>query len=103
MMTEYEAQKLRERMFRELNVGPLAVWQCAAGLLIVIGLAVGGTVFDLRPNTDSGMAQTREHPQATVNSANSEEQGQAYAATPSPAEDRPALISVGSASVVEAR
>jgi hypothetical protein len=103
MMTEYEAQKLRKSMFRELNVGPLAVWQCAAGLLIVIGLAVGGTVFDLRPNTDRGMAQTREHPQATVNSANSEEQGQAYAATPSPAADRPVLIPVAGNSVAVAR
>lgn len=103
MMTEYEAQKLRESMYKELNVGPLAVWQCAAGLLIVIGLAVLGASFNPRPDGPSDVARAQERPQASVSHTAPDGQDQAYAATPSLAEDRPALISVTGGTVAEAR
>lgn len=72
MMTEYEAQKLKESMYKELNIGPRAVWQCAAGLLIVIGLAVAGAVFDLHQGGQSDVAQAQERAQASVSRTDSD-------------------------------
>ena len=57
MLTEYEAQKIRSRMLEELNAGPRAAWQCAAGLVLVTGLAVAGVVHDPAPNRSSYIAQ----------------------------------------------
>lgn len=45
MMTEYEARKLAESMHRELNAGAGGVWQCIAGLVILIVVLLTGTVF----------------------------------------------------------
>lgn len=42
MLTEYEAQKLQHEMRKELNAAPGVVFRCAAGLLIVVGLAMIG-------------------------------------------------------------
>ena len=93
-MTEYEAQKLKESMYKELNVGSRAVWQCAAGLLIVIGLAVAGSSFDLRRDGSSDVARAQDRPQASVSHTASDGQGQAYVAAQSPAEAVQNLVPV---------
>jgi len=69
MLTEYEAQKIRSRMHEELNAGPRAAWQCAAGLLLVIGLAVADAVHDPAPNRSSYIAQVPERAQASYSPA----------------------------------
>lgn len=43
MLTEYEARKLQEDMKRELNSAPGVVAKCAAGLLIIVALALFGS------------------------------------------------------------
>lgn len=42
MLTEYEAQKLRQDMRKELNAGPGMVLTCAVCLLVVAALALIG-------------------------------------------------------------
>jgi len=98
-MTEYEAQKLRESMFKELNVGPLAVWRCAAGLLIVIGVAVAGALFGLGPDRSSDVAQSQARPSVSRNDLD----GQAYAKTQSPAEAVQNLVPVAGVGVQSGR
>jgi hypothetical protein len=49
MMTEYEVQKLQQSMNANLNSGPMSVWKCVAGLLIIIAfLAVGNWADPIR-------------------------------------------------------
>ena len=69
MLTEYEAQKIRSRMLEELNAGPRAVWQCAAGLLLAIALAVAAVVHDPAPNHSSNTAQPQSRAQASFSPA----------------------------------
>jgi len=85
MVTEYEARKLRESMSKEL-AGQLAVWQCAAGLLIVIGVVVLGPSFGLRTDGSSDVALAQDRPQASVSQTAADGQYQAYVAARSPAD-----------------
>lgn len=49
MMTESEVQKLKQSMNANLNSGPISVWKCVAGLLILIAvLAVGNSLDPVR-------------------------------------------------------
>lgn len=78
-MTEYEAQKLKESMYRELNAGPRAVWQCVAGLLIVLGLGVTGSAFYKGVDDASAVAKAQAQPrQASMTSGGSEAQHELY-------------------------
>lgn len=103
MMTQYEAQKLRESMYKELNVGSWAVWQCAAGLLIVIGLAVAGSLFDLRRDGSSNVARAQDRPQASVSHTPSDGQGQAEAAAQLPTQAVQNLVPVADVAVQNVR
>ena len=66
MLTEYDVQKLSDEMRTELNLGPAAVWRCAAGLLVVIGLVVIGPAFAPPLDRPSDAAQAQEQRQASL-------------------------------------
>ena len=99
-MTEYEARKLSESMHKELNAGPRAVWQCIAGLVIVISLMVAGTAFDLSPNGSSDVARVHELDQTLVSRNNLDVQSPAYI---EPEETAHNLVPVAGASARDIR
>ena len=57
MMTEYEVQKLQQTMNANLNSGPMSVWKCVAGLLIVIAFLAGGNWLDPIQSPSPELAQ----------------------------------------------
>jgi len=78
-MTEYEAQKIAESMYRELNAGPRAVWQSIAGLLLVLGLGVTGSAFYKGVDGAGEAARAQAQPrQASMTSGGSEAQHEPY-------------------------
>ena len=58
MITQYETQKLKESMYKELNGVTHGLWQAATILLTVIVLGVAGSVF--YPSQESSAARIQE-------------------------------------------
>jgi hypothetical protein len=52
MISEYEARKLQRDLRSELNATPVAVWKCAAGLLVLVVVTLAGIEFGLQPHSD---------------------------------------------------
>lgn len=86
VLSEYEVQKLNDKMRNELGAGPAAVWRCAAGLLIVIGLAVMGPRFDPLLDRPSDVAQAPQPVHESLARANDGvDQDRVQPEAPSPA------------------
>ena len=100
MLTEHEAWLLSSRMHRELNAGPGGLWQCAAGLLILTGLAVAGTWFDPLQESSGQMAQERGQPSPRPDD-DREREDYAYPDTQLPAEASRNLVPVAHSSPQE--
>ena len=101
-LTEYEARLLSSRMHRELNAGPVGLWQCAAGLLILTGLAVAGTWFDPLQDSSGQMAQERGQPSPRPDD-DRERENFSYPDTQLPAEASRNLVPVTHSSPQEIR
>lgn len=91
MLTEYEAEKLKLDMRRELDAGAGIVVACCAGLLVVAGLALFGTVESQGNNGTGGHAtaavrfERHEHSSIAESRRLLEERRRAYRAIlPSP-------------------
>lgn len=61
MMTEYEVQKLQQSMNANLNSGPMSVWKCVAGLLVVIAFLAAGNWLDPIRAPSPELAQFQAH------------------------------------------
>lgn len=59
MVSQYEARKLQNDLNPELNATLASVWKCAAGLLVLVMLALLGTGIDLRDDGDVGATAAR--------------------------------------------
>lgn len=60
MITQYETQKLKESMYKELNGVTHGLWQAATILLTVIVLGVAGSVFYPSQESQSPTARIQE-------------------------------------------
>ena len=64
MLTEHEARKLQHDMRHELGATPAAVLKCAAALVILVVVAVVGSVTDLRRGADGTVATAAQTEQS---------------------------------------
>ena len=56
MMTQYEAQKLKREMQSELEAEQSALWKCAVGILIIVGMSLFGAGPGERRDATSSMS-----------------------------------------------
>src|SRR3954471_23628249 len=60
MINYRERQRLMEKYYDEPGLGLAVIFKCAAGLLVVFGIAVIGIAFDPAGNTVSGVQASRD-------------------------------------------